>query len=579
MKLRLTAILAFIALILALLATFWERDDQTAHTRYDRARRAFRFDPARIHRLILYMDEQTIECQLIHEQWRLTRPIAARADAIAIERILGGLQELARSEIILPPSRSPDPYRPYGLDPPRARIELVENGYTNHIWIGRRTPLGNGVYVRHAEQAAIARSQADLLALLPATPDAVRERTLFAGAPSAIQRFEIRTPAGYVQLARGPDGLWRFFQPFTARADSVALGAIIETVLAGRIVQFVQDGVTDLASYGLDSQSAITVVLDAEDGNGTQMLALGDPLPNHPALIYARLQGESSIYAVSQNLRAALSIRPEDLRDRNLPGVMPASVRRLSVEDNGSRLEFARDTGGQWVMTAPWQAPADANMVESFLRAWAGVRLSAHAPAPDAPEPALTRSVLIETADDPGVILRLQAGPHPEQDHQMLVALDDDPTILAATPADILDLSLDPQLYRSLDILSVARDDILEIHLAAPALDLRFTRDRDSGDWSPPAPWLERLLSQLDPLQAQSIQIRNERPAMGLGKPHLALTLRLKGSSGLGVTLLVGNETKAGGPRWAKLRGRDLIFTLSANTLTNLLPPAPEPAE
>ena len=149
--------------------------------------------------------------------------------------------------------------------------------------------------MRQADQPALARLNLALLDLLPTSADALRDRSLLAGAPADIVRVDIRGPAGYVQLARDEAGAWRIYQPFTARAAAPLVTAIIEKMLACSIVQFVQDTVSDLAPYGLDSQSAVTVVFNTDSGNGSQMLALGDPLPNDPSLVYARLQGENSI--------------------------------------------------------------------------------------------------------------------------------------------------------------------------------------------------------------------------------------------------------------------------------------------
>ena len=55
--------------------------------------------------------------------------------------------------------------------------------------------------------------------------------------------------------------------------------------------------------------------------------------------------------------------------------------------------------------------------------------------------------------------------------------------------------------------------------------------------------------------------------------PHLVLSVRLRGASGLAATLTVGAETEPGGPRLATLRGRDFVFTLTPWTVAALTPP------
>lgn len=577
MNLRLTFLLAFVALMLGLLASFWERDEDAARDRYEQARRAFRFDPTRVQRLIIESGDLSLECRRSQDRWRLVRPISARAESVAIERLLGGLQELSRGDIILPPRRSPEPYAPYGLDRPRAGITLIENGLTNRILIGRRTPLGDGVYVRQADQPAVARLHADLMELLPASPDALRDRTLLAGDPAAIDRFDIRTHAGYIQLARDADGAWRLFQPFTARADSATVMALIEKLLAGRIAQFVQDGVGDLAPYGLDSQGAITAVLNTGSANGTQMLSLGDALPNAPALVYARLQADNSVYAVPADLRDALTIRPDDLRDRRLPALSLSSVARIRLEEHESVLEFERDAEGRWTMTNPMQAPADDDAVDSLLRAWGDIRLAAFDGPPSSSNAALPRLLWIgmRNAETPPLHVRL--GPHPERPDRILLETDDQAAWAVASPSRLLDAPLDPLLYRSRDMLTIPPGDVEEILVATSAKSLRLVRDPATGQWSADAPWADRLLARLAPLRALALMPPDSRPGMGFQTPFLSLEIRLRGQTGLGVTLQVGAETAPGGPRWATVRGRNLVFTLSPETLADLLPPEPEP--
>lgn len=573
MNLRLTAILAAIAALLGLAVAFWGRDDDLTRSRYEQARRAFRFDAPRIERLLIQTDDLDLECQRQQDHWRLIRPVEARADAVAIERLLGGLHDLSRGDIILPPRHSPDPYGPYGLNAPRIRLALVEGAATNQILIGRRTPLGDGVYVRQAEQAAIARLHADLLGLLPTSVEAMRDRSLLNAEAAAIDRLDIRSSTGFIQLARDGDGTWRMFQPVTARVDSTAIGALIENLLAGHIVQFVQDGVSDLAPYGLDNHGAITVVLSSDTHHGTQMLALGDPLPNAPTLVYARLQAEPSVYAVPAELRTTLDVRPDDLRDRRLPSLPPQAIQHVRIADGEAGLEFTRDETGQWLMLAPVQTPADSDAVDALLQSWGDIRIAAFEFPPLTNPPPLTRSLWIDMRDARYPPVGVQMGRHPQNTNQFRLVMDDDPLVAIASPPRLIDRPLDPFLYRSREVLAIPPADLEEIQIRTPDQSLTVVRQPSTGGWAPDAPWLERVRVQLTLLRAQAIFARQDTGDMGFDAPYLSLTVRLRGQTGLAATLVVGTETTPGGPRWATLRGRDFVFTLAPEAVAALSPP------
>lgn len=577
MNFRFTGILALLTAILGLLILFWDQDDDTARARLEQARRAFRFDPARVDRLRIEAGDLALECQLKGNQWHLVKPIAARADPVAIERLLGALQELPRGNIILPPRRATDPYAPYGLDDPRAYISIIEGTATNRILVGRRTPLGDGVYVRQSDHAGLARLDSTLLDLVPTSADALRDRSLLSGAAAAIERLDLRSPAGYIQLAVDDNGEWRLFQPFAARADPAAVSALVETLLSCSVVQFVQDSASDLAPYGLDSQSAVTAVLNTDVGDGSQMLSFGDSLPNDPTLVYARLQAENSIYAVPLPVRQALLARPDDLRNRHVPGIDPNSIQSVRIEEAEGGLDFSRNSNGVWQLDAPFQVPADADAIESLLRSWADVRLSDFQEQP-ATNPAIswTRTIRItpRASKSPPVVLRL--GPDPQAPETARIAIEGDSATALATPSLLLDFLLDPLAYRSREVLSVSAGDVARIQIATGEQATTIEHDPANGQWTPSAPWIDRLLNALSPLRAESLLSAKAAamPENDFAKPYLTVTVFLRGQSGLATTLLVGEEIAPGGPRKATLRGRDLVFALAPRTVETLRPPA-----
>lgn len=582
MNFRLTGLLAILAAALGLLILFWDQDDDTARARLELARRAFRFDPARVDRLQIEADDFSIECQLRGRQWHLVRPIAARADPVAIERLLGALQELPRGNIILPSRRTADAYAPYGLDHPRAEIAIIAGTATNRILVGRRTPLGDGVYVRQSDHAGLARLSPALLDLLPTSADALRDRSLLTGTAAAIEHLDIRGPAGYIQLALDDSGEWRMFQPSAARVDPAFVAGLVDTLLACAVIHFVQDGVSDLSPYGLDSQNAVTAVLNTDSGDGSQLLSFGDPLPNDPTLVYARLQGENSVYAVPAAVRQALLVRPDDLRNRRVPGIEPDSIRRIRIEEKESALEFTRNGDGFWELTAPLRAPADAETIQALIQSWADVRLAAFAEIPSGPSaPAWSRVIRITPRRTSAAPIVLRLGANPDDPASARIAIEGETSGALATPARLLDFPLDPLRYRSRHVLSVPADDVARIRIAATGQTLELERDPDTGQWTPAAPWIDRLLDALDPLRAEALLADGEtsEPRPDFAAPYLTIAVQLLGQSGLATTLLVGDELSPGGPRRATLRGRGLVFALSPQTVEALRPPPADKTE
>ncbi|MDR0993177.1 MAG: DUF4340 domain-containing protein [Verrucomicrobiota bacterium] len=569
MNVRLTILLAFVAAALASLIFFWDRDEENLRNRIENARRAFRFDPARVERIVLETDHLTVECRLEGRRWMLTRPITARADPVAVEQLLGSLQDLSRGEIILPPRRTTTPYAPYGLEPPRARISLVEGSSTNQLLIGRRTPLGDGIYVRRSDHPDITRVPTTLLDLLPANANALRDRSLLSGDAAAINRFDIRNTFGYIQLIRSPSGAWQMIQPIATRADPAVMASLLDQILSTTIVQFVQDHVSDLVPYGLDSQSTVTIVLNSSTGEGSQMIAFGDPLPNTPELVYARLQAENSVYAVPGAIARALTLRPDDLRDRRIPGMEPDGIQRVFVSEGEKVLEFHRDTNEVWQLDLPLRTSANPEAIRQLLQSWSTLRLTAFETTPASNAPPFTRTLRIIPRDVNGQAVTLRIGPHPSNTNSVRILIGNDTTAAIATPAHLLSFPMGALSYQSRDVLSIPAEEVTRIHLATPERTLRIEREADQGPWIHPPEWLDAFLLALNPLQAETLL----EPTVTTNTPLLTLRLTRNGPRA-GSTVLTLSP-----PNIATIRGRPMAFTLSPATLKALLPPAWQPAD
>ena len=521
MRYRATAWLAAAVLLLGAYLFVWERGDAAGRDRAARLRRALRIDAERVTALEIDCPAGHFACLRRGPVWRLAAPIAAPADASRIRQILATLQDLPRGEVILPAGRSPDAYAHYGLEPPAAAVAAIQGVATNRLLIGRRSPLGDGVYVRREGQDGVIRVPTAILDLLPATPDALRSRTLLSGVPSAVTRLEIRNDSGYIQLARAPGGAWRILQPVDTRADPVPVDTILRELFACTVVQFVQDGVTDFSPYGLDTRSALTAILDTEGGPGARMVAFGDPLASAPGLVYARLQGENSVYAVPDAAALALAVRPDDLRDRRIPGLsIPSRIRAVRAESGDAVLQLERTDAGTWQIERPRRVPADPTAVDALLAGWAAVRVmdfenppspSAASALPPPPEPRYTRRIQLTLQGDTAPAI-LYAGPldRPEDGNgdttlppdACRIRIDGETATAIAAPSSLLDFPLDAEPYQSLDVLSIPPADVLAVDAQSPARTFTVRRDPVTGDWIRPPDDFSALLDALNPLCA-----------------------------------------------------------------------------
>ena len=577
-RLRTTLVLALAAALLAFAIRIWERDAVPDAARLRRARSAFRFDPDRATLLSIRTSACDITCRRRGNRWFLVSPFEARADAAAVGRLLGALAEIPRGDIVLPPRHaSREQAVDYGLDIPRARILIAEGSRTNALLVGRRSPLGDGVYVRREGTDGIARISGALLENLPSAPADLRARTLLSGAPGTVTRLELRSPTGYLQLVRAPSGEWRLHQPVAARADPTAVAALLDALFSCSIVQFAQDNVSDFTPYGLQDETTLSVVLTTDLSSPNQLLAFGDPLPSDPDLVYARLQAEPSVYAVPRAARLALARTPADLRARTLPAVDPATLRLLRIEDaSGATVELARpDASAPWTLSSPVKAPADPAAVDALLRVWNAAAIETFLPPPnlqpapaDTPEPDFSRTLVLRLETPAGIVqhvLRLA----PEGKDATRIRLEGDSTDCILPGRAFLDLPVDSLPYRSAEVLSVPPSDIASLTLQTPDRPAPLRCVPAPGEPAPP--WADAILRALSPLRAGAILSATYVPPTAPPPDATAIVVRHNGATALQTTIVLSPDGTA------CILGTPLLFRLPPDhPLLNLPLPAPD---
>jgi hypothetical protein len=169
-------------------------------------------------------------------EWRITQPIAARADTFAVDRLLESITGLEKSGTV----EKADP-RAVGLDRPRATVRLSTSDGEKVLKIGAEVPPG-GTTIAAVDGRKDAYVVSDaILADLEKPPGEWRNRTLFLGDRERISRITLTgAPGGPVVLVKRPDGFW-MERPVTDRADHDLVEGLLSD-LAGLTADRFVDG-------------------------------------------------------------------------------------------------------------------------------------------------------------------------------------------------------------------------------------------------------------------------------------------------------------------------------------------------
>lgn len=539
MSARTTLVLVALTLAMALAIRLFDGAGAKESGRRRAEEGAFRIDPAAVGGFSLSTARGSVSAKRdAAGRWWLVSPVAARADEDAVERFLDALAELPKGEAVTPPRGSEEEmFAPYGLDLPRARLAIDTGGKTNLFTIGRRSPLGDGVYVRKEGETAIMRTRGEILSALPANAEELRSRTLLSGEPDAIRRMDLRCRGGFFQLARGSDGGWQMRQPFAGRADELKVAELLDALYACKVERFAQDRVGDFTPFGLGDEATQTVVLGTGAADGSEILSFGSPVPGAGELVYARFQAEPCVYAVKAAAARALSaLAAEGLLARELPKASEGDLEAVAVD----AVELARTADGTW---RTGEAPADRETVQAVLAAWNGLRAGRFVPDPPGGAEGERRTIRLRRTPTKGggelaaEVAELESG-------ETAFRLAGESNWGIGGGGKVRELPRGEAAYRAKEVFSLDAGDVA-----------RVERKRPGGEWKTEKA-AGPLLAFLTPLRAEKILSTDFEPPAEPGDGDDAVRIVHKGRTALRTTLV----RRSDGTGW--VQGLPLLFTL-----------------
>lgn len=491
--------------------------------------------------------------------WRVAEPYSAEADERGIQRMLDALvvsptqaafgdQELAsfgreRGD--------------YGLDEPEVKITLSSGDMKWSVGLGKLTAAKDGVYASVSDETAIYVADAGLLALAEAGGNAFRMKSICPGGVDSVDSFDLKRGKGqFLRFVKDGEG-WRKASLDGAdagdAASSVRIRELLSAIGAAQAQAFFWPvGASNepasataplLASYGLDSESAVTVTLHSRGGADRQV-AFGKEASD--GLVYALVQNSGAVVSVPGALKDLAG--GADFTDSRLFPFDVAQISRVSIADGAVNYLLAKDAAtGEWRLDAPVAAPADKAAAESFVTHLASLKFS--------------------DRDPEGLVVSLTTNAPP-------VAVS---RAAALAGHSLVDL-------RSRRILKVAPADVKRIESTSadaekPAVvvfdkDLRAWVVEASGrPGVPAAPAIDAALAALNPLEAEKVVTLKASVAdlrrYGLEKPQTTIAVDSEGAGSLRRNILIGGRAQGG--YFATVGSSDAVFIISNSVARRLM--------
>lgn len=259
-----------------------------------------------------------------------------------------------------------------------------------------------------------------------------------------------------------------------------------------------------------------------------------------------------------------------------------SAIEELEVRATSSETATVRKTGETWALTAPIATAADDAAVQAILSGLTGIeieRVLDDSPESLTPFGLEVPRIAVTFRSTDGASHRLRLGNKTPTSSGLYAMVDDSPRLLLIPAFHEETFNKTPFELRNRDVLSINRDAVDRVTLAARGaapVDIR----REGADWRLAAPIAARadfsptdgLISRLATAQMSSIVHEGTEPTpaqlrtFGLDRPQLVATL---GAGSNTATLAIGTA-RDDAAVYARDTARPMVFTVESSLLTDL---------
>ncbi len=179
-----------------------------------------------------------------------------------------------------------------------------------------------------------------------------------------VQSVDLKKKDGSSVDVERVAGKWQITAPEKWYADQDAANSLVTALSPVSADNVVEDKTGDPAKYGLNTPS-LTVTVHRTNGKSDQIF-FGDDVPAG-SLVYARVNSDPKVYAVSSSVKTSFDKSANDLRDKRLLTFNTDKLTRLELLAGKSDIEFGKNNQNEWQILKPQPYRADSSQVEDLV--------------------------------------------------------------------------------------------------------------------------------------------------------------------------------------------------------------------
>ncbi len=395
MKFKTTIILIIIAIIGAAYVFLYEKKQESAQEKYNYQKKIFfGLNADSIFKIKVKKNNETFlfvkknaDSYGRGGEWVLEEPIKTRADKAVIAGFLSELTFLEKTSKFQEEAKKGRNKKEYGLDEPTFEIafwtdqSLVKSdlndeskqtadGTLEHNFnIGARVSTGTHIYMQLKGSNEVIVVKDDIALKLDFNLNGFKDKLVMNIDPESISEIKItRSDKDTIELSKDVDQ-WRMSKPVVDRCDNKKIAELItklqELKIENEEEDFITDSDTGIAMYGLANPK---YHVEIKQNGITEGVTFGHLIDNK---VYARRDGEKSVFLLKDVILNSLAINDSLLRSRQLVRFETAAgtlgVDKVEIKTPKTNIVIEKTNKYDWKIIEPVEILADMDVVKELI--------------------------------------------------------------------------------------------------------------------------------------------------------------------------------------------------------------------
>ena len=299
------------------------------------------FEMDDVNTISLLRGGKPIVCSKVLDEWRLEKPVQARADGDEIESIVRKLNEAVVKEFV---AEDLEDAAEYGLDRPAITVDLSvgQTRVLKRLIVGKST--GETYYAKDASRDPVFTVDSSLVSELGKDAFDLRDKSVLTVKPYKVREVRLQTDKLNLRCRKDTTGTWQILEPIQVRADESEINDLLWDLEGLKAEEFVTDAPKDLAPYGLvEPRAHIQVWMEAD--STALSLSVGKKKDER---VYVRNSTAPSVYLVDSEFLEQIEKDVRAYRDKKILHFYTYQVSEIEFVRGHETSLWVKDSKGVW---------------------------------------------------------------------------------------------------------------------------------------------------------------------------------------------------------------------------------------